>query len=99
MFVDKPRYWLTGNFNSISYDSWKQWIDNKLFSSILWKHRKIFAWNIKEDTDQILLQLLYMNVDGNIDIRGICIAVKPEDEVYIRKWIDEHTHTIRPSSI
>ena len=93
MFAEKPRYWLTGDFNSIFYDSWKQWIEYRVFIKDSWKKYKLIFWNIKiieEKNNSWLLQLIYINQDGFIEIQGINICIKKDDEPLIREWLDEY---------
>jgi len=90
MFPAKERHWITGNYErSISYDSWKQWIQFSIYKA--WPY-KLLIWNI-QDTDKLndnyTLQLLYSTVDGDIKIVSIFISVKPEDQELIEQWLKQ----------
>ena len=93
MFAEKPRCWLTGDFPTIFYDSWKQWIEYRIFIKNVWKKYKLIIWNIKNIEDKNnswLLQLIYINQDGIIEIQAINICIKKDDEPVIREWLDQY---------
>lgn len=90
MFPLKERHWITGNYErSISYDSWKQWLQFSIYKT--WQY-KLLIWNI-QDTDKAnntyTLQLLYSTVDGDMKFVSIFIGVKPEDESQIESWLKQ----------
>lgn len=90
MFPLKERHWITGNYErSISYDSWKQWLQFSIYKA--WPY-KLITWNI-QDTDKAnnnyTLQLLYSTVDGDIKIVSIFIHIKPDDQSQIESWLKQ----------
>ena len=89
MFSEKTRHWITGPYYKISFSSWNEWMHNRPDTKVSWKSYKPFNWNIKDDPNGSIMQILYMKLDGQLDINAIFITVKPEDEVYIREWLDE----------
>jgi hypothetical protein len=92
MFSEKPKHWNTGPFKNyiFSFDSWEQWIDHRPYTNLSWGPYEILKWNIKEESNKYMLQIIYGKKDGELDIKAVHISVKHSDEQLIHHWLLEH---------
>ena len=93
MFSGKKQLWNTGPFQKsmiFSFDSWEQWIDLRPYSNVCWGPYEILKWNIKEESNKYMMQIIYGKIDGELDIKAVYISVKPSDEIAIRDWLLEY---------
>jgi hypothetical protein len=95
MFVEKKRNWINAPCHTITYTSWKQWKEIEVFNSPLWVNTFFpYIWNIKEQDDVILLQILYTPLTGSyisigstVDIKACIITIRSTDEAEIQQWL------------
>lgn len=105
MFPDKSRHWITGPYESVYYDSWKQWIENSPYTKAQWSPYTFLFWNIRDSAesrnnhDTNTIQLIYSKPDGPFLMKSVNIIVSPDDEPTIREWLKPYylldlSHTV-----
>lgn len=87
MFKERERNWITNSHYRVLFSNWKELVLYTPYNA--WRTFKPFNWNIRKIDlhDQYEIQILYMRVDGPINIYEIVVKVKATEEEVIKEWL------------
>lgn len=94
MFWERGNVWLdlpTTSITRFSYMSWKRFMDESPFESIIWQRRgiRLLSWGTKMDMNHRVLQIIFLATIPELEYFTWEMAVKDEEAEFIQKWLSE----------